>query len=345
MQAFFSDDQLLHDPQQFMRLGRLCKPTDLPTRAEALMATLAVRGIPVSEPPEAGRTALEQVHSTDYLDYLETAYTRWQALGGRGLEPGIEVLPNLSPHGPRQGPCPSPSVIAQTGWYIGDLACPIGPHTWRSVLRSAHAALAAAEAVRTPGGIAYALCRPSGHHAQRARAGGFCYVNNGAIAAAQLLHTHRRVAVLDIDAHHGDGTQQIFYERGDVLTVSLHADTAGYYPWYTGYAHEHGTGEGEGCNLNLPLAHGSGTPEFAQALDRAVAAIERFQPGALVLPLGFDTYKDDPISVLRFDMDAFRLAGARVRALGLPTVVVQEGGYMVEALGAALDAFLEGLQA
>lgn len=345
MQAFFCDDQLLHDPQQFMRLGRICKPTDLPTRAEALMGTLATRGITVTAPPEAGRTALEQVHSTDYLEYLETAFARWQKLGGPGLEPGIEVLPNLSPHGTRQGPCPSPSVIAQTGWYIGDLACPIGPHTWRSVLRSAHAALAAADTVRTRGGIAYALCRPSGHHAQRARAGGFCYVNNSAIAAAQLRQTHSRVAVLDIDAHHGDGTQQIFYERGDVLTVSTHADPAGYYPWYTGYAHERGTGDGEGCNLNLPLAHGSGNAEFAQALDQAVAAIERFRPEALVLSLGFDTYKDDPISVLKFDMGAFRLAGARVRALGLPTVVVQEGGYMVEAIGAAFDAFLEGLQA
>jgi acetoin utilization deacetylase AcuC-like enzyme len=344
MQAFFSDDQLLHDPQQYMRLGRICKPTDLPTRAEALMGTLAQRGITVNAPPEAGRAALELVHSTDYLDYLETAYARWQQAGAFGLQPGPEVLPNLSPHGQRIGPCPSPSVVAQTGWYIGDLSCPIGPNTWRSVLRSAHAAQAAAETVRASGGLAYALCRPSGHHAQHARAGGFCYVNNSAIAAATLRQTHARVAVLDIDAHHGDGTQQIFYERGDVLTVSTHADPAGYYPWYTGYAHERGAGDGEGCNLNLPLAHGSGNAEFALALDQAMAAIERFQPQALVMPLGFDTYKDDPISVLKFDMEAFRLAGARVRALGLPTVVVQEGGYMVEAIGAALDAFLEGLK-
>jgi acetoin utilization deacetylase AcuC-like enzyme len=345
MQAFFSDDQLLHDPQQYMRVGRICKPADLPTRAEALMAALATRGIAISAPPEAGRAPLEQVHSTDYLDYLETAFARWQQVSSFGLEPGIEVLPNMSPHGLRVGACPSPSVLAQTGWYIGDLSCPIGPHTWRSVQRSAHAALAAAEAVRTRGGVAYALCRPSGHHAQQARAAGFCYVNNSAIAAVTLRQQYRRVAVLDIDAHHGDGTQQIFYERDDVLTVSTHADPAGYYPWYTGYAHERGAGEGEGCNLNLPLAHGSGNAEFAQALDQAVTAIERFQPQALVLPLGFDTYKDDPISVLKFDMEAFRLAGARVRSLGLPTVVVQEGGYMVEAIGEALDAFLEGLQA
>lgn len=233
----------------------------------------------------------------------------------------------------------------RTNVAVADLACPIGPHTWRSVLRSAHAAQAAAQTVLDGGGIAYALCRPSGHHAQHARAGGFCYLNNSAIAASTLRRRHARVAVLDIDAHHGDGTQQIFYERADVLTVSTHADPSGYYPWYTGYSHERGTGEGEGCNLNLPLAHGSGNAEFAEALGKAVAAIERFQPQALVLPLGFDTYKDDPISVLKFDMEAFRLAGARVRALGLPTVVVQEGGYMVEAIGAALDAFLDGLRA
>ncbi len=345
MQAYFSDDQLLHDPQQFMRLGRLCKPTDLPTRAEALMATLGTRGIAVGVPPDAGRAPLEQVHAAHYLDYLETAFERWRALGAPGLEPGIEVLPNLSPHGRRDGPCPSPSVIAQTGWYVGDLACPIGPNTWRSVLRSAHAAVAAAQAVRAGGGIAYALCRPSGHHAQHARAGGFCYVNNSAIAAAQLRRDHARVAVLDIDAHHGDGTQQIFYERGDVLTVSIHADPSHYYPWYSGYADERGAGEGEGCNLNLPLAHGSGNAEFGRAIDQAVTAIDRFKPGALVLPLGFDTYKDDPISVLAFDFDAYRMAGERVRSLGLPTVVVQEGGYMVEAIGRALDAFLEGLHA
>ncbi|MCU7370087.1 histone deacetylase family protein [Paucibacter sp. O1-1] len=344
MQAFFSDDQLLHDPQQIMRLGRIVKPTDLPTRAEALMSTLKARGITVQAPPDVGRKAPELVHSDDYLDYMETAHERWQGLRLPGIEPGIEVLPSLSPSGLRQGPCPSPSAIAQSGWYLGDLTCPVGPHTWRSALRSAHAAMAAADAVQSNDGIAYALCRPSGHHAQRARASGFCYLNNSAIAAVRLRQTYTRVAVLDIDAHHGDGTQQIFYERSDVLTVSTHADPAGYYPWYTGYAHERGQGEGEGCNLNLPLAHGSGNSEFSAALDRAIATIERFKPQALVLPLGFDTYKDDPISVLKFDMEAFRLAGARVRALGLPTVVVQEGGYVVEAIGAALDAFLEGLQ-
>ena len=355
MKAFFTEDQLLHDPQQFMRLGRIAKPTDLPSRAHALRDALAARGIALEAPPEFGRAPLEAVHSTDYLDYLETAYGLWRAMKVPGLEPGIEVLPNLSPYvsgtpGVARAPCPSPSLIARTGWYISDLACPIGPHTWRSVLRSAHTAVAAADAVLASGELerselAYALCRPSGHHAHRDRAGGFCYVNNSAIATQRLRQRHARVAVLDVDAHHGDGTQNIFYARADVLTVSTHADPSAYYPFYTGYAHERGAGAGEGFNLNLPLPHGSGNAAFLSAVDQGIDAVREFGAEALVLPLGFDTYRDDPISVLALDLDAYREIGERVGALRLPTVVVQEGGYLVEAIGPALDNFLQGFLA
>ncbi|MEO5737209.1 MAG: histone deacetylase family protein [Variovorax sp.] len=350
MQAFFTDDQLLHDPQQFMRLGRISKPTDLPSRAHALRDALAGRGIALEAPRDFGRAPLEAVHSADYLDYLETAYDLWRELKMPGVEPGIEVLPNLSPYyngtpGMARAPCPSPSLVARTGYYISDLSCPIGPATWRAVLRSAHSAVAAADAVLADGDMAYALCRPSGHHAHRDRAGGFCFINNSAIAAQHLRRRHGRVAVFDVDAHHGDGTQNIFYARSDVFTVSIHADPAGYYPFYTGYAHERGAGEGEGFNLNLPLAHGVGNDVFLDAVDRGVAALRDFAPDALVLPLGFDTYKDDPISVLKLDLDAYRHIGARIGALKLPTVVVQEGGYLVDAIGPALDMFLAGFEA
>lgn len=350
MQAFFCPDQLLHTPQQFMRLGRLHKPADVPARAEALRETLLRLGVPVHLPAEAGLAALQAVHSPAYLDYLATAFERWQALTVPGVQPGPEVLPNLGPAlhvrtDLARGDCPSPSVVAQTGWYISDLACPIGPHTWRSILRAAHTALAAAEAVCAGAPRAYALCRPSGHHAQRDRAGGFCYVNNAAVATQRLVQRFGRVAVLDVDAHHGDGTQQIFYSRGDVLTVSTHADTDFYYPFYSGRADERGAGEGLGCNLNLPLAHGSGNAEFITALDAGAAAVRAFQPAALVLCMGFDTFGDDPLSVLKLTHDAYRTVGQRVRSLGLPTVVVQEGGYMVEALGPGLQALLEGLGA
>jgi acetoin utilization deacetylase AcuC-like enzyme len=348
VKAFFTEEQFLHDPQQFMRVGRISKPTDLPARAHALRDALTTRGVGLEVPGDYGREPLEAVHSVDYLDFLTTAYDEWRQLKMPGVEPGIEVLPNLSPYynaapGEARPPCPATSLIARTGYYVGDLACPIGPSTWRSVLRSAHAAAAAANAVLADDGLAYALCRPSGHHAHRDRAGGFCYVNNSAVAAQRLLQRYRRVAVLDVDAHHGDGTQNIFYARGDVFTVSIHADPAGYYPFYTGYAHERGVGAGEGCNLNLPLAHGSGNEVLLAAVGTALEALHGFKPEALVVPLGFDSYKDDPISVLEADMDAYREIGARIGRLQLPTVIVQEGGYKVDAIGQALERFLQGL--
>ncbi|MNV71595.1 Acetylpolyamine aminohydrolase [compost metagenome] len=193
--------------------------------------------------------------------------------------------------------------------------------------------------------LAYALCRPSGQHDHHDRASGFCYVNNNALAAQTLAAHFGRVAVLDVDAHHGDGTQNIFYDRGDVLTISTHADTSAYFPFYTGYADERGVGAGTGCNLNLPLAHGCTTQGFVPALQASVQAIADYAPRAVVLAIGFDTYEHDPISVLRFDFEAYRLVGQRLRALGLPIVVVQEGGYMVESLQPGLTALLEGLGA
>lgn len=349
MKAFFSEEQLLHSPQQFMRLGRISAPTDLPARAETLLAMLTTRGIAVENPPDFGREPLHGVHSLDYLDFLEHAYTRWQALKASGLNPGVEVLPNLSPYyngrieQMTRGPCPSPSVVAQAGYYLSDLSCPIGPHTWRSALRSTHCAVAAADWVAQSQGVSYALCRPSGHHAHHDRAGGFCYLNSSAAAAHQLLQTYEKVAILDVDAHHGDGTQHIFYQRPEVMTISLHADPAAYYPFYTGYTYERGYGSGHGYNLNFPLPHGADNNVFLDALENALVALRDYRPHALVLPLGFDTYKDDPISVLKLDMKAYRHIGERVNGLGLPTVVVQEGGYMVPAIGLALDGFLQGM--
>ncbi len=351
MRAFFSDDQLLHQPRQFMRAGRLCEPTDVPARAAVLQRALDARGIELVAPPDYGRAPLETVHSPAYLDFLASAFERWMALATPTLEPGIEVLPNLSPYHSgkidktRRGPCPSGSVIAEAGYYLGDLSCPLGPHSWQSILRSAHSAVAAARHVCAPhdgNGMAYALCRPSGHHAHADRAGGFCYVNNSAIAAQTLLERFDKVAVLDVDAHHGDGTQQIFYQRSDVMTISLHADPGSYYPFYTGYATERGHGAGYGYNINFPLPHGTGDAGFLSALDSALDALRDYRPQALVLALGFDTYKHDPISVLQVGLEAYRGVGERIHALGVPTVVVQEGGYEVDAIGIALEAFLAG---
>ena len=188
--------------------------------------------------------------------------------------------------------------------------------------------------------MVYALCRPSGHHARADRASGICYVNNTAAAAQWLRSTFTRVAVLDVDAHHGDGTQQIFYLRSDVLTISIHADPRNYYPFYTGYSREVGLGDGEGLNVNLPLAHGSTGEAMCAAVDRAADRIREFGADALVVALGFDAHVRDPIGVLKLEAEDFGAVGQRIKSIGLPTVVVQEGGYAVADLSDCLQAFL-----
>jgi acetoin utilization deacetylase AcuC-like enzyme len=186
------------------------------------------------------------------------------------------------------------------------------------------------------------LSRPPGHHATREVASGFCYLNNAAVAAAVLLKDHRRVAILDVDVHHGNGTQEIFYERSDVLTISIHADPVRFYPFFWGYAEERGTGDGAGFNLNLPLVRGTADDDYLQTLNSAIAAIERFAPGALVVALGLDAYEGDPLRGLAITTPGFGRIGERIAALALPTVLVQEGGYLSDELGDNLSSFLQG---
>lgn len=231
-------------------------------------------------------------------------------------------------------------MIAHAGWYLGDLSVPIGPNTWTSVRESCNTAITAAEAIIGGEPRAYALCRPSGHHTRADRASGFCYVNNTAAAAQWLRRRFARVAILDVDAHHGDGTQQIFYLRPDVLTISIHADPKNYYPFYTGYRNETGIGAGEGFNLNLPLDHGSTGAAMQAAVDRAAARIREFGAEALVVALGFDAHARDPIGVLKLESGDFSDIGARVKAIGLPTLIIQEGGYAVDELAECLSGFL-----
>ena len=355
MRAFYHPAQAAHDPQQYMRFGRVVAPKDVPARTEALLGALQSLGITPEQPSGDHPDARQAVHTRGFLHFLESAWQRWQQLP----EKGPEVWPNTFPYSipttqsPRRGgpwsgrpedlarpECPSEGLIAQAGWYLGDLSVPIGPDTWLSARESCNTAIAAADAVRNGERVVYALCRSSGHHARTDRASGFCYVNNTAAAAQRMRSTFNRVAILDVDAHHGDGTQQIFYARADVLTISLHADPRNYYPFFTGYQSEQGIGAGTGYNVNLPLAHGSGGDVMHAAVDRAADRIRAFNADALVVALGFDAHARDPIGVLKLESADFGGVGERINALALPTVIVQEGGYAVDALGACLGAFL-----
>lgn len=347
MRVFHHPDQSLHDTKQYMRFGKVVDPKDLPERIRQLLLGVAQAGLEVEQP--AGEdaqilTAIAAIHPQYYLDFLHTAWQEWQKLPA---ERGPEVWPNTFPYWsgrpdqPARGPCRADSFLGRLGWYLGDLSVPIVAHTWQSILASARTALAGADAVMA-GSNAYALCRPSGHHARADRASGFCYLNNTAIAAERLRQKFKRVAVLDIDAHHGDGTQQIFYHRADVQTISLHADPSGYYPFFTGYADETGFGEGLGFNLNLPLAHGSRLPETLAALQTACAAIQAANADALVIALGFDAHKNDPIGVLGLQESDYCEIARLCAGLGLPTLIVQEGGYAIDILAGSLQQFLRG---
>lgn len=347
MRAFHHPEQALHDPLQYMRFGRIVAPKDLPARTHELLGALAARGVAPEAPAAHGVGPALAVHAPHYLDFLAGAWMRWTQLPERGPE----VWPNTFPYWsgrPEQAvrpPCPAQGLVGQAGWYLGDLSVPMGPHSWTSILRSCETAASAADALHGGEALVYALCRPSGHHARADRASGFCYLNNTAVAAQRLRSHDQRVAILDIDAHHGDGTQQIFYNRADVLTVSIHADPANYYPFYTGYPGEKGLGAGEGFNLNLPLEHGAEVGAMAAAIETASAAIRAFAPQALVVALGFDAHRLDPIGVMRLEARDFVRCGALVRDLGFPTLIVQEGGYALGAIGDCLAAFLEGMGA
>jgi acetoin utilization deacetylase AcuC-like enzyme len=232
------------------------------------------------------------------------------------------------------------------GAYCFDTATPIVAGSGQAARAAVDIGLTALDLVLEGAPIAYGLCRPPGHHAGRNLIGGYCFFNNAAIVAESLVtRGAERVAILDVDFHHGNGTQQIFWERGDVLYVSLHGDPAGTYPYYSGYAAERGAGDGEGATLNLPLAPGTDGDGYLAALAEALDAVRAFDADApLVLSLGFDTYHADPICNLGLQTDDYARIGAAIRDLGMSAVVLQEGGYAVEALGANAVAFLGGLR-
>lgn len=328
-----------------MRYDRLVPPKDLPARTQKLLGAVAARGVTIQAPAAHGVGPALEVHTPSYLQFLAEIWERWVQLPDHGPEVWPNTFPYWSgrPEKAARPPCPAEGIVGQVGWYLGDLSVPMGPHSWTSTLRSCETAVSAADALIEGAGPVYALCRPSGHHARADRASGFCYVNNTAVAAQRLRARYERVAILDVDAHHGDGTQQIFYNRADILTVSIHADPVNYYPFFTGYAGEGGSGAGEGFNLNLPLAHGAGGEAMNGAIETASERIAAFGAQALVVPLGFDAHRLDPIGVLKLEADDFGRIGALVRAIGLPTLAVQEGGYAIEAIGDCLESFLEGL--
>ena len=338
MKAVISDTHRGHDPKRFILRGQFARGEERPERADRLVAGLRAGGHDLVDAETHGQGPRLAVHTPDFLRFLEEAASEWAALP----QAGDEVLGNVHPVR-RDGTYPA-SLVGRAGWHMQDMACGIGPRTWAAVAGATDVAVTAADLVLNGEQAAYALCRPPGHHAYRDMAGGHCFLNNAAIAAEHLRRVHERVAILDIDIHHGNGTQAIFYDRPDVLTVSVHADPSRFYPFFWGYSHERGEGAGEGCNLNCPVPLGADDTIWTAALTSALPTIRAFAPGALVLALGLDASFDDPFGGAKVTGSGFERAGALVARLGVPTVIVQEGGYLSDTLGPNLTAVLKGFE-
>lgn len=324
--------------------GRLVPCHETPARLEYVLDALRQRGIGTLQTPAAPDLDLiRRVHSPRYVDFLQAAWADWIALDPANAE--LDILPSVWPvRGFRHDISPA-NFAARVGLFSFDSGSPLTAGTWEAAVAGAACAIDAARAVSRGNGsrTAMALTRPPGHHAGADFFGGYCFLNNAALAAQALREAGaERVAVLDIDYHHGNGTQSIFYERCDVLTVSVHGDPTTEYPFFLGYADESGQGAGLGANLNLPLAAGTDFAGWSEALEQGLAAIGRFKPDALVIALGVDTYEGDPISKFKLRSADYLAVGARLARLGLPAVFTMEGGYAVAEVGTNVANVLEG---
>jgi acetoin utilization deacetylase AcuC-like enzyme len=334
MRVYHSTASLDHDPQSFFRRGKTIAHPESAERYRLLHRSVLDAHFDVCDAADHGVAPLRAVHTAEYVDFIANGWNRRDEIDPEAVELLTTQFARPQMHRRPEG------MLGLLGYYTADTSTPLRAGTWRAVYGAAQAAISAADAAVTEG-AAYALCRPPGHHAFADCAGGFCYINNTAVAAQHLRDkTGQRIAILDIDVHHGNGTQGIFYERAEVFTVSIHADPSNYFPFYAGYPEEMGRGAGLGFNLNLPLPHGSGDAPFLQALDVALARIRAFAPAMLVVALGLDASEDDPLGVLKVTRAGFSQAGQAIAQLALPTVMVQEGGYLCPALPLNLIAFL-----
>jgi len=328
-------DHRLHDPSEPHRFGGvLLPPAETAARADRILSALSrLEAVEVVCPPSLDEQDLLLVHEPDYLEFLRGAHSRWRAATGAPADGEAVAYIRPLPGTPWRSPT---HVDAQLGVYSNDVD-PILEGTWPAALSAAASAVAAARSVHGGHDAAYALSRPPGHHAGPATFGGYCYLNNTALAAAWLAARGARVAIVDVDTHHGNGTQAVFWNRGDVLTVSIHGDPEVHFPFFTGFAEDTGEGEGLGANLNLPLPSGSGWAGYAPALERAREAVITFGADVLVVALGVDTHVTD--GVLALGEEDYPLLGQALR-IGLPTVIIQEGGYGEGVLEHAVPAVL-----
>jgi acetoin utilization deacetylase AcuC-like enzyme len=337
VKVFYSEAHRGHSPPFEIFDGGLRMPyLENPDRMDQILSALRkLDWVEIVPPVDFGLTPIITVHDKKYLDFLASAWTEWLATDPQDpstLLPATFAL--------RRSPQIPKSILGRAGFYMMDLSACIVEGTYRAALSSANCALSAAQAVAENGErSAFGLCRPPGHHAGKDYAGGYCFINNASVAA-NWLSTKGRVAILDIDYHAGNGTQDIFYNRDDVLTISIHADPDFEYPNFIGFADERGSGRGVGFHHNFPLPREIDDASYLNTLDKAIKLIHEFKPTYLVVSAGMDIYADDPLGTIKVSTGGIGEIGGRIALLDLPTVIVMEGGYANEALGKNILAFL-----
>ncbi len=333
MKIIHTDHHKLHITENISFGGYPFVIEELPQRIDQILGKLRSNELgTVLQPNDYGMAPIMAVHDAGYIEYLQAAYVN-NAAYNQNDEPAIPET--FAPRSARRRP---KHVLGLKGYYGFGIGSPINAGTWTAAYWSAQCALTAAELVRAGERSAYALCRPPGHHAARDLYGGFCFLNNSAIAARSLSE---RVAILDIDYHHGNGTQEIFYADPSVLYCSIHADTDYEYPFYWGASDEIGSGVGTGYNLNLPLPQGTGDAAYLETLGKGLRAIQQFQPQFLIVSAGFDILDGDPAGGFKITFKGVEEIGRKIAALELPTVLIQEGGYLIDQLGEAAASFLK----
>ena len=338
MKIFYSEAHRQHNPPFELFEGGVRMPyLENPDRMDRILSIVnTLDWAELTQAEDFGLDPILAVHDQDYVDFLRSAYGEWTQ--EKTDYEKIALLPATFP--PRGCSHRPKSLLGRAGYYMFDLSAPIMEGTFRAALGSANCALSGAKAIYKGSSAVFALCRPPGHHAGKSFCGGYCYLNNAAIAA-NWLSAKGKVAILDIDYHAGNGTQDIFYERDDVLTISIHGDPDYEYPTFCGYADETGAGPGSGLHRNLPLPSGTDDERYLSALDQGIGLIQSFKPEYLVLSAGMDLYTGDPLGTFKVTRDGIHDIGNRIANLGLPTLIVAEGGYNNEALGENFARLIE----
>lgn len=341
MKTVFSPLHAGHVGTMELNAGEIVPGFEKPSRAEIIKARVESEGLgPILPPQPHDLAAAKRVHAADYIDFLPTVWPQWEASGRGG-----SAMPFTWPTRGLRGDVVPQNIDAQLGFYSFDGGAPFVKGTWDAIKSSFDVALTAASLVKAGERAAFALCRPPGHHAGAAFMGGYCYINNSAVAAQWFRDQGAgRVSILDVDYHHGNGTQEIFYHRGDVQVLNLHADPMVEYPFFLGHADERGAGAGEGFNENYPMPFGTDWSAWSAALEDACERLSAYSPDVVVVSLGVDTFEKDPISQFKLVSADYPKIGARIAKLGLPTLFVMEGGYAVDEIGVNAVGVLTGFE-